>query len=69
MEAERRRLVLDAVRAASKGCGLPCRDALDLARRLGVAPAEVGAAADELGVKIVACQLGCFKREVPRKTV
>jgi len=37
-----------------------CKAALDIARRLGVDSREVGAAADVLGMKISACQLGCF---------
>ncbi len=43
-----------------------CPVALALARRLGVNPLQVGGAADDLGIRIVDCQLGCFgagKRE------
>jgi LAO/AO transport system kinase len=39
---------------------LPCADARKIAEDLGVPYSEVGAAADELGVKIKNCQLGCF---------
>ena len=39
---------------------IACKAALDIARRLGVDSREVGAAADVLGLKISACQLGCF---------
>ena len=39
---------------------LPCAVALEIAEALGVAPVEVGQAANELGLKIVECQLGCF---------
>ena len=39
---------------------LPCADARKIAEDLGIPYAEVGAAADELGVKIKNCQLGCF---------
>ncbi|HHW54545.1 MAG: hypothetical protein WAQ41_07825 [bacterium] len=39
---------------------LSCPQALALANRLGVAPIKVGRAADQLGIKIVGCQLGCF---------
>jgi hypothetical protein len=39
---------------------LACARALGVARRLGVAPGEIGDAANRLGVRIVDCQLGCF---------
>ncbi|HHY36797.1 MAG TPA: hypothetical protein GX518_03815 [Firmicutes bacterium] len=39
---------------------LSCPQALALAKRLGVAPIEVGRAADRLGIRIINCQLGCF---------
>lgn len=39
---------------------LPCAAARKIAEDLGIPYSEVGAAADELGVKIKNCQLGCF---------
>ncbi|HEY81822.1 MAG TPA: hypothetical protein G4O01_00845 [Dehalococcoidia bacterium] len=39
---------------------LPCPVALKIAQELKVSPQKVGKAADELGVKICHCQLGCF---------
>ncbi len=39
---------------------LPCAVARKMAEDLGVPYSEVGAAADELGIKIKNCQLGCF---------
>ena len=45
--------------AAGEG-RLACARALGIARRLGVAPGEIGAAANRLDVRIVDCQLGCF---------
>jgi len=39
---------------------LPCPVALRIAEELKVSPREVGKAADELGIKICHCQLGCF---------
>jgi len=50
-----------AVRAAAADGRLPCKKAFDIADRLGVHPLEVGRKADALGIKIAACQLGCFK--------
>jgi hypothetical protein len=39
---------------------LPCTEAFKIARDLEVSVAEVGRACNELGIKIIACQLGCF---------
>jgi len=39
---------------------LPCAEAFAIARDLGLPLAEVGRTCDELGIKIVQCQLGCF---------
>ena len=39
---------------------LSCAEARQLAESLGLPYKEVGAAADELGIKIKDCQLGCF---------
>ena len=39
---------------------LPCAAARKIAEDLDIPYIEVGAAADELGVKIKNCQLGCF---------
>ncbi|RDV84337.1 hypothetical protein [Ammonifex thiophilus] len=52
--------VLAAVKEAAKDGKLTCLRAHQLAAELGVAPRVVGAACDQLGIKIVACQLGCF---------
>ena len=39
---------------------LSCVKALALAKRLKVKPIEIGRTANELGIKITNCQLGCF---------
>jgi molybdate transport system regulatory protein len=39
---------------------LPCAEAFRIARDLEVPVAQVGQACNEIGVKIVGCQLGCF---------
>ncbi len=39
---------------------LPCAVAFRIAKKLKVAPKEVGDAANELKIKISSCQLGCF---------
>lgn len=40
---------------------ISCSQARELAERLGVPPQEVGRACDEMGIKIYACELGCFR--------
>ena len=39
---------------------LPCPIAFKVARKLEIAPGVVGDKADELGIRIMNCQLGCF---------
>jgi hypothetical protein len=39
---------------------LPCAEAFRLAKKVKVAPKEVGDAANRLNIKISSCQLGCF---------
>ncbi|MHC4714881.1 MAG: hypothetical protein ACYTAN_16685 [Planctomycetota bacterium] len=60
MSCEGKERIEAELKAASADGRVPCKGALALAVRLDVEPREVGAAANELGIKIVACQLGCF---------
>jgi hypothetical protein len=39
---------------------LTCTEAFKIARDLEIPVGEVGKACNELGIKVVACQLGCF---------
>ena len=39
---------------------LPCAVAFKIAKKIKVAPKEVGDAANRLKIKISSCQLGCF---------
>jgi len=50
----------EALAEVSKDGRVACRQALALAKRLGVEPRAIGRAANRLRVKISACQLGCF---------
>lgn len=52
--------IKDAVRRAAVEGKLSCTRARRLAEELGVPPREIGRAADELKIKIKACELGCF---------
>lgn len=55
------RLISAIIEAAQAASGqLPCPRAFLIARRLGVTPAQVGAAADAIGIRISRCQLGLF---------
>ncbi len=49
-----------AAEASPEGGTISCARACALARRLGVSLAELGAAADAAGVRVVKCQLGLF---------
>ncbi|MCK9462836.1 MAG: hypothetical protein M0R80_24705 [Proteobacteria bacterium] len=49
-----------ALGAAAAEGEVTCSDAEDVARALGLPPAEVGEAMDALGLRIVKCQLGLF---------
>jgi len=40
---------------------LPCKLAFEIAKENDIALKEIGEAANELSIKIVNCQLGCFK--------
>jgi DNA-binding CsgD family transcriptional regulator len=40
---------------------IACKDALELARKLNIAPGAVGKEINRLKIKIKSCQLGCFK--------
>jgi len=61
MTDEKRNRLKEAVSAASSDGRITCSAALNVAQRLGVDPREVGAAANELRIKITACRLGCFR--------
>lgn len=52
--------IRNAVKDAATDGKLSCTLARKLAADLGVSPREIGRVADELKVKIFACELGCF---------
>lgn len=52
--------VLNAVRENAVEGKLSCSAARALAQELQVSTREVGDAANHLGIKIKACELGCF---------
>ena len=48
------------LREESREGKIPCAKALGIAEESGISPREVGRLANALGIKISACQLGCF---------
>ncbi len=52
--------LLEKVEGASRDGKISCTVARRLAEEMGVPVRRIGEAADELGVKIYACELGCF---------
>lgn len=52
--------IMEAVRQASTGNRLACERAYELSRDLDIPLRDIGAVCNELKIKIIACQLGCF---------
>lgn len=52
--------LLQALREAAPEGRISCEVARALADELGVSYADLGVAANQLGIKIKSCQLGCF---------
>lgn len=55
-----REQLIDAVRKNAVNNSLSCELAQELAREMNVPPKEIGEIANELGVKLMNCRLGCF---------
>ncbi len=51
----------EALKRKAPGGQIACKEAFAIADELDVAPRVIGDAANKLGIKIRACQLGCFK--------
>ena len=58
---EHEKLVIAAATAHDGKKTLPCAKAFALAERHGISVKEIGEICDRHGVKIIHCQLGCFK--------
>ncbi len=52
--------VMEKIRAASKDGRVACRDLWEIARASKIPRAEIGNAADSIGIKITPCQLKAF---------
>lgn len=55
-----KKAVKEQLMAKAVDSTISCTVARALAEDIGISYKEVGAAADELSIKIKACQLGCF---------
>ncbi len=53
--------ITDIIKSEAKDNKIACKKALAIAEKNNVSPAEVGKKLNELKIKIVGCQLGCFK--------
>ncbi len=52
--------VQDKIRAAAVNGKIPCESAFQLAQDLGISRSRLGELLNELKIKIIQCQLGCF---------
>lgn len=59
-QGRQRERLTAALREKAEGGRISCALAWEIADRLGVPRGEAGRAADEAGIKITQCQLGCF---------
>ena len=53
--------VREAIQAKAADGRAACKALLDLAVETQTPPRQIGRLCDEMGIKIVACQLGCFR--------
>lgn len=53
-------VVAEALKQEAHDGKITCTKARQLAERLQVSPLVIGRACDELKIKIIACELGCF---------
>lgn len=52
--------VKDRIKAAAPEGRIPCAAAFGLAQELGLSRRDLGELLNELRIKIIQCQLGCF---------
>ena len=48
------------IKAAAPEGRIPCAAAMNLAKELGISRKEMGELLNEIPIKIIQCQLGCF---------
>ncbi len=52
--------LMEAISEKTKDGKINCKEAFEIAEKLGIKPVEVGKALNEKKIKIKQCQLGCF---------
>jgi hypothetical protein len=52
--------IKDSIQAAAPNGRIPCAAAFKLAEDLGITRSRLGELFNELNIKIIQCQLGCF---------
>lgn len=60
MIAEKKEKILEEIKKRATDGRLQCAIARKIAEDLGVSYKDIGEAADNLQIKIINCQLGCF---------
>ena len=63
LSEERLTQLVEKVKASSQDRHLPCAKAHKIAQDANVPTIAVGEVADRLGIRIINCQIGCFKVE------
>lgn len=61
MEREQREKVIAAIRERAKDGKIPCAVCFRIAEEYQVKKRELGRLLNELGIKVIECQLGLFK--------
>jgi len=54
-------LVIEKIKSSSQEGKITCHQALKIAEEMGVPSRKIGALLNKLKIKLVSCQLGCFK--------
>lgn len=60
LDMEKQKEMRERILFEAEGLKLPCKKAFTIAAEVDVPLAEVGKTCNQIGVKIVGCQLGCF---------
>ena len=60
ISARERETITAAIQASAKDGELTCAETFKVAGEIGVRPLAMGQVADELGVRLMRCQLGLF---------
>ena len=53
--------VIEAIKERAKEGRIPCAVCFQIAEEYGIPKGELGALLNELGIKVMQCQLGLFK--------